>query len=88
MIFSKIKYLKYLFIRVIWIRPRPAKYIDTIFSKFRFVERVIFYDAEISNHKIPDGIRVKNFSMGPKSVYQFGRDIPKDSIVLYKNESP
>lgn len=67
---------------------QTSKYIDTIFRKFRFVERVIFYDAEISNHKIPDGIRVNNFSMGPKSVYQFGRDIPKDSIVLYKNDHP
>ncbi len=67
---------------------QTSKYIDTIFRKFRFVERVIFYDAEISNHKIPDGIRVNNFSMGPKSVYQFGRDIPKDSIVLYKNNRP
>ncbi len=67
---------------------QTSKYIDTIFRKFRFVERVIFYDAEISNHKIPDGIRVNNFSMGPKSVYQFGRNIPKDSIVLYKNDRP
>ncbi len=67
---------------------QTSKYIDTIFKKFRFVERVIFYDAEISNHLIPDGIRVNNFSMGPKSVYQFGRDIPKDSIVLYKNNRP
>jgi len=67
---------------------QTAKYIDTIFSKFRFVERVIFYDVEISNHKIPDGIRVNNFSMGPKSVYQFGRNIPKDSIVLYENNRP
>ncbi len=67
---------------------QTSKYIDTIFRKFRFVERVIFYDAEISNHKIPDGIRVNNFSMGPKSVYQFGRHIPRDSIVLYKNDRP
>jgi len=67
---------------------QTSKYIDTIFKKFQFVERVVFYDAEISNYKIPYGIRVKNFSMGPKSVYQFGRDIPKDSIVLYKNNHP
>ncbi|HQT23330.1 MAG: two-component sensor histidine kinase [Sphingobacteriales bacterium 17-39-43] len=67
---------------------QTSKYIDTIFRKFRFVERVIFYDAEISNHKIPDGIRVNNFSMGPKSVYQFGRDISRDSILLYKNDRP
>lgn len=67
---------------------QTSKYIDTIFRKFRFVERVIFYDGEIGNHKIPYGIRVNNFSMGPKSVYQFGRDIPKDSTVLYKKNRP
>ena len=67
---------------------QTSKYIDTIFRKFSFVERVIFYDTEISNHKIEDGIRVNNFSMGPKSVFQFGRDIPQDSTILYKNTNP
>ena len=67
---------------------QTSKYIDTIFRKFGFVESVIFYDAEISNHNIPDGIRVNNFSMGPKSVYQYGRDIPRDSVVLYKKNRP
>ena len=67
---------------------QTSKYIDTVFRKFSFVERVIFYDSEINNHKIPDGIRVNNFSMGPKSVYQFGRDLHKDSIVLYKKNKP
>ena len=62
-----------------------VNYVDTIFRKFRFVERVVFYDAGISNHKIPDGIRVNNFAIGPKSVYQFGPNIPKDSIVLFKD---
>ena len=65
---------------------QAAKYIDTIFRKFHFVERVVFYDAGISNHKIPDGIRVNNFSLGPKTVYQFRRDIHRDSIVLFKND--
>lgn len=67
---------------------QAAKYIDTIFRKFHFVERVVFYDAGISNHKIPDGIRVNNFSLGPKSVYQFRRDIHRDSIVIFKNDRP
>lgn len=65
-----------------------VKYVDTIFRKFDFVDRVVFYDAGISNHKIPDGIRVNNFAMAPKSVYQFGRNIPKDSIVLFKDDLP
>ncbi len=64
---------------------QAAKYVDTIFRKFRFVDRVVFYDAAISNHNIPDGIKVNKFAMGPKSVYQFGRNIPKDSIVLFKS---
>lgn len=67
---------------------QTSKYIDTIFRKFSFVERVIFYDTEISNHRILDGIRVKNFSMGPKSVFQFGRNLPQDSVSLYKNTHP
>lgn len=67
---------------------QAAKYIDTIFRKFHFVERVVFYDAGISNHKIPEGIRVNNFSLGPKSVYQFRRDIHRDSIVIFKNDRP
>ncbi len=52
---------------------QAVKYVDSILLKYRFVERVVFYDAGISNHKIPDGVRINNFSMAPKSVYQFGR---------------
>ena len=63
---------------------QAAKYINKIFSKFNFVDRVVFYDAAISNHTIPDGIRVNNFSLGPKAVYQFARNLNQDSIVLFK----
>lgn len=63
---------------------QAAKYIDTIFRKFTFVDRVVFYDASISNRPIPEGIRVQNFSLGPKAVYQFSRNLSKDSIALYK----
>lgn len=65
-----------------------AKYSDTIFYNFPFVERIVFYDTGISNHPIMDGIRVNNFSMGPKAVYQFGRNIPPDSVVLFKDDQP
>ncbi|MEJ7778312.1 MAG: HAMP domain-containing sensor histidine kinase [Daejeonella sp.] len=67
---------------------QAVKYVDTILRKFHFVERVVFYDAGISNHKIPDGVRVNSFSMGPKSVYQFGRKIDRDSMVLFKDDRP
>ena len=67
---------------------QAAKYIDTIFRKFNFVDRVVFYDATISNRTFSEGIRVNNFSLGPKAIYQFSRNIPPDSILLFKeNES-
>jgi two-component system phosphate regulon sensor histidine kinase PhoR len=59
---------------------QAVKYVDSVLNKFGFVDRVIFYDSGISNHPIPDGIRVNNFSMGPKAVYQFGRNIRWFSI--------
>jgi len=67
---------------------QATKYIDTIFRKFNFVDRVVFYDAAISNHNIPDGIRVNNFSLGPKAVYQFARNLHQDSVVLFKKDKP
>ena len=67
---------------------QAAKYIDKIFTKFNFVDRVVFYDAAISNHTIPDGIRVNNFSLGSKAVYQFARNLDQDSIVLFKRGQP
>jgi two-component system, OmpR family, phosphate regulon sensor histidine kinase PhoR len=65
-----------------------AKYADTIFFNFPFVKRIVFYDTGISNHPIQDGIRVNSFSMGPKAVYQFGRNIPSDSVLLFKSNKP
>ena len=62
-----------------------AKYADTIFLDFPFVERLVFYDTGISNHLKNDGIRVNSFSMSPKAVYQFGRNIPADSVVMFKD---
>lgn len=63
---------------------QAAKYIDTIFRKFNFVDRVVFYDATISNRTFSEGIRVNNFSLGPKAIYQFSRNIAPDSILVFK----
>ncbi len=63
---------------------QATKFIDTIFNKFRFVDRVLFYDSGVSNHTIPDGIKLRNFTIAPKAVYQFSRNIHPDSIVIYK----
>ncbi len=65
---------------------QAVKYVDTIFRKFKFVDRIVFYDAGISNHKIRDGVKVNNFAMAPKSVYQFARNLDKDSILLFNDK--
>jgi len=62
-----------------------VKYTDTVLAKFPFVRRVVFYDLEISNHPISEGLRADNFSMSPKAVYQFGRNIPPSGQLLYKS---
>lgn len=67
---------------------QAARYIDTIFRKFNFVDRVVFYDAAISNHQITEGVRIDNFSLGPKAIYQFARDSKQDSILLFKADNP
>ncbi|MGB4397902.1 MAG: HAMP domain-containing sensor histidine kinase [Daejeonella sp.] len=66
---------------------QAVKYVDTIFRKFKFVDRIVFYDAAISNHQIPNGVKVDNLAMGPKSVFQFDRDMERDSILVFKNNS-
>lgn len=63
---------------------QATKFVDTIFNKFRFVDRVLFYDSGVSNHAIPDGVKLRNFTIAPKAVYQFSRNIHRDSILIYK----
>lgn len=62
-----------------------VKYADTVLGNYAFVERMVFYDTEISNHKSASGFRIYNFSMVPKAIYQFGKNITPDAVVLYKN---
>jgi len=61
-----------------------AKYVDTILRKYLFVERVIFYDIQISNHLI-SGPHLNNLSIGLKSELQFKRNISPDSVLLFKS---
>ncbi len=60
-----------------------SKFIDTVLLKYSFVKKVTFYDAEIKNSPVSDGLTLGNYSFGPKAAFQFGPDIPKDSVVLY-----
>ncbi|MEJ6980788.1 HAMP domain-containing sensor histidine kinase [Pedobacter sp. P351] len=62
-----------------------VKYSDTVLRKYPFVSRIIFFDTQVSNHSIPNAFRINNFSIVPKAVYQLGRDVPADSVLLYKS---
>lgn len=62
-----------------------SKYSETILTKFPFVERLMFFDVEISQHYIDRGFKFRNLFLAPKAIYQFGRDVAADSIRLYKS---
>lgn len=64
-----------------------VKYADTIFDKYPFVNRIVFFDTQVSNHKQRNAFRFKNLSIFPKAIYLLGRDVPADSAILY-NGSP
>jgi two-component system phosphate regulon sensor histidine kinase PhoR len=60
-----------------------AKYVDTLLMEYPFVSKVIFYDSEITNGLVRDGLNTGYFSFGPKAIYQFGTYIPEDSVKLF-----
>ena len=63
---------------------RASNFADTILLEYPFVNKVVFYDAQVKNIKIEDnGINYGDCSIGVKNVYQFGSLVPKDSIKLY-----
>ncbi|PTT02235.1 sensor histidine kinase [Pedobacter sp. HMWF019] len=65
-----------------------SKFVDTLLLEYPFVSKVIFYDAEIANHPVKDGLNTGHFSFGPKYIYQFGSLIPQDSIKLFSRDHP
>ncbi len=61
-----------------------AKFIDTVLIEYPFITKVLFFDAEVKNLKYEEnGLNVGNFAIGIKNVYQFGKNVPKDSIRLF-----
>ncbi|TCC93301.1 HAMP domain-containing histidine kinase [Pedobacter frigiditerrae] len=61
-----------------------SKFTDTILLQYSFVEKVVFYDAQVKNLKYEEsGISYGDCSIGTKSVFQFARSLPKDSIKLF-----
>ncbi|PST84682.1 sensor histidine kinase [Pedobacter yulinensis] len=64
-----------------------AKFTDTVLLKYPFVSKVIFYDSEVKNEPVRDGINASHFSFGPKAIYQFGSLVPLDSVKLFSYDN-
>ena len=62
-----------------------SKFVDTLLMQYPFVSKVMFYDSEIKNSPVVDGINAGTFSFGPKSIYQFGSYVPADSVKLFSS---
>jgi two-component system phosphate regulon sensor histidine kinase PhoR len=61
-----------------------SRFTDTILLQYPFVKKVVFYDAQVKNLKYEEsGISYGDCSIGTKSVFQFARSLPKDSIKLF-----
>lgn len=64
-----------------------AKFIDTIFRKYSFVNTVTFYDAEVKSMPVKDGIMRDKFNFGPKVTYQYQRGaVKKSTIISFRGE--
>ena len=60
-----------------------AKFIAGVLEKYPFVSKVVFYDTEVKNTPVKDGMNVERLSIGPKAIYQFGKGIDADSVKLF-----
>ncbi len=60
-----------------------ATFVDTVLLEYPFVSKVIFYDSEVRNTPVNDGLNIGKFSFGPKNIYQFGSLVPLDSVRLF-----
>ncbi|MCX2482284.1 sensor histidine kinase [Pedobacter sp. MR2016-24] len=63
-----------------------AKFVDTVLNTYPFVSKVVFYDSQVSNSYVKDGLNTGYFSFGPNYIYQFGDLVPMDSVKLFSKE--
>ena len=64
-----------------------SNFVDTLLMEYPFVSKVIFYDSEVKNTPVRDGLNTGRFSIGPKRIYQFGTLVPTDSVELFSREN-
>ncbi|EDM37386.1 two-component system sensor histidine kinase [Pedobacter sp. BAL39] len=63
-----------------------SNFVDTLLLEYPFVSKVIFYDSEVRNTPVSDGLNTGRFSFGPKDIYQFGSLVPLDSVKLFSRD--
>ncbi len=59
------------------------KYANAVLAKYKFVEKIYFYDAEISNHYFNEGIKIGNLNLGVRSFYSYNRNLPGKSSLIF-----
>ncbi len=64
-----------------------SKFVDTIITKYPFIAKVAFYDTEVKNTPVKDGMNAGRLSIGPKSIFQFGKNIKPDSVKLFSEDN-
>lgn len=64
-----------------------SHFVDTVQLEYPFVSKVIFYDSEVGNTPVSDGLNIGKFSFGPKKIYQLGSLVPNDSILLFSRKN-
>ncbi|MES2827154.1 MAG: HAMP domain-containing sensor histidine kinase [Bacteroidota bacterium] len=64
-----------------------SNFVDTLLLQYPFVSKVVFYDSEVKNSPVNDGLNTGKFSFGPKNIYQFGSLVPQDSVELFSREN-
>lgn len=64
-----------------------SHFVDTVQLEYPFVSKVIFYDSEVGNSPVSDGLNIGKFSFGPKKIYQLGSLVPNDSILLFSRKN-
>jgi two-component system phosphate regulon sensor histidine kinase PhoR len=63
-----------------------AKFVDTVMLKYPFISKVTFYDTEVKNVPVKDGINANHLGIGPKAIFQFGNGVSPDSVKLYSED--
>jgi two-component system phosphate regulon sensor histidine kinase PhoR len=65
-----------------------VKYVNNIFKNYPFVDKIFFYDVQVSNRPISDGLRIGKFSLGVKNLYLFDRKNIKKSLLIFSDKKP